>query len=283
MKKIFAGIVLPTLAATAVIGSGFSIWFFGENQDKVSTTASIEVQNLMRIGDLTTSSSTAVLHLDQTAGVRGFILNSANGYVSSAVNSNADKKSNYAADKFTAINSDKTGAKGLYLTDATTDFDGKIKYDAPTDGLDTFTGGWKYQIVTTFTFSGNLAKFVGMVTTDSTKGAWNTDEASSGKYTFTWKDGIKEMKLPVGTGGDTAASFKFEYLKYDSSKHYLKAEGGNIDGIDAKRTTTTGEYAAHGIMATAEPHTDAEYSKMLGDVKTGSSLTIETVATIIEA
>ena len=91
-------------------------------------------------------------------------------------------------------------------------FDGKINYDAPTDGLHTFTGGWKYQIVTTFTFSGNLAKFVGMVTTDSTKGAWNTDEASSGKYTFTWKDGITEMKLPVGTGGDTAASFKFEYL-----------------------------------------------------------------------
>ena len=41
MKKIFAGVVLPTLAADAVIGSGFSVWFFGENQTKVSSEASV--------------------------------------------------------------------------------------------------------------------------------------------------------------------------------------------------------------------------------------------------
>ena len=62
MKKIFAGIVLPTLAAAAVIGSGFSIWFFGENQDKVSTEAGIAVDNILRIGEMGKNSS-AVLHL----------------------------------------------------------------------------------------------------------------------------------------------------------------------------------------------------------------------------
>lgn len=276
MKKIFAGIVLPTLAATAVIGSGFSIWFFGENQDSVSTNASIEVQNLMRIGDLTTSSSTAVLHLDQTKGVRKAILESSD-YVKSEVNGNVDGKSNYNKTEFGKIASTKTAAKGLYLTlvnDKTDGFDGKINYDtpAPTDGLDTFTGGWKYQIVTTFTFSGNLEKFVGMVMpADDVNGTWNDDEASSGKYTFTWKDGVKEMKLPVGTDED-AASFKFEYLSYTDQYK-------TVTGKDEKR----GSADEAEVMKTAEPHTDAEYKHMLAAVNPDGRLKIETVATIIEA
>ena len=52
MKKIFASIVLPNLAAAAIIGSGFSVWFFGENQDKASTTASIIVENRLKIGEV---------------------------------------------------------------------------------------------------------------------------------------------------------------------------------------------------------------------------------------
>lgn len=277
MKKIFAGIVLPTLAAAAVIGSGFSIWFFGENQDSVSTNASIEVQNLMRIGDLTTSSSTAVLHLDQTKGVREAILESSD-YVSSEVNGNVDEKSNYAADNFNAMTSSKTAAKGLYLTlanDKTDGFDGKINYatPAPTDGLDTFTGGWKYQIVTTFTFSGNLEKFVGMVIPAvDVNGTWNDDEASSGKYTFTWKDGVTEMKLPVGSDEDTGATFKFVYRPYASQYS---------DGAKDKNRAA----GVTGTMATAEPHTDKEYAEMKKSITTDAvgALKIETVATIIEA
>ncbi len=277
MKKIFAGIVLPTLAAAAVIGSGFSIWFFGENQDSVSTEASIKVENLMRIGDLTTSSSTAVLHLDQTKGVREAILESSD-YVKSEVNGNVDGKSNYNETEFRKIASTKTAAKGLYLTlvnDKTDGFDGKINYATPalTDGLDTFTGGWKYQIVTTFTFSGNLEKFVGMVMpADDVNGTWNDHEASSGKYIFTWKDGVKEMKLPVGTDGDTDATFKFEYRPYVSQY--------SDDAKDKKRGAR-----ATGTMATAEPHTDKEYAEMKKSITTDAvgALKIETVATIIEA
>ena len=276
MKKIFAGIVLPTLAAVAVIGSGFSIWFFGENQDKVSTTASIEVQNLMRIGDLTTSSSTAVLHLDQTKGVRKAILESSD-YVKSEVNGNVDGKSNYNETEFGKIASTKTVAKGLYLTlvnDKTDGFDGKINYatPAPTDGLDPFTGGWKYQIVTTFTFSGNLEKFVGMVTTDNSKGTWDSSAAADGKYTFTWGDTIKEMKLPVGSDEDTGATFKFEYRPYASQYS---------DGAKDKNRAA----GVTGTMATAEPHTDKEYAEMKKSITTDAvgALKIETVATIIEA
>ena len=273
MKKIFAGIVLPTLAAVAVIGSGFSIWFFGENQDSVSTEASIKVENLMRIGDLTTSSSTAVLHLDQTKGVRKAILESSE-YVKSTVNGNVDGKSNYNKNAFTNMTASKTEAKGLYLTladDVTTGFDGEIKYAAPTDGIDTFTGGWKYEIVTTFTFSGNLEKFVGMVTTDNSKGTWDPSAATDGKYTFTWKDGVTKMKLPVGSDGDTDATFKFEYRPF--------ADQYTGSTKDAKRDGATGD------MATAEPHTDAEYSAMKKSITTDAvgALKIETVATIIEA
>ena len=273
MKKIFAGIVLPTLAAVAVIGSVFSIWFFGENQDSVSTEASIKVENLMRIGDLTTSSSTAVLHLDQTKGVRKAILESSD-YVKSEVNGNVDGKSNYNKDAFTNMTASKTEAKGLYLTlsdDVTTGFDGKINYAAPTDGIDNFTGGWKYKIVTTFTFSGNLEKFVGMVTTDNSKGTWDGSAPADGKYTFTWGDTIKEMKLPVGSDEDAHATFKFEYRPF---------AGQYDDSIkDANRTAT-------GDMATAEPHNDKEYSAMKKSVTEGTpagALKIETVATIIEA
>lgn len=275
MKKIFAGIVLPTLAAAAVIGSGFSIWFFGENQDSVSTEASIKVENLMRIGDLTTSSSTAVLHLDQTKGVRKAILESSD-YVKSEENGNVDGKSNYNETEFGKIASTKTAAKGLYLTlvnDKTDGFDGKINYatPAPTDGLDTFTGGWKYQIVTTFTFSGNLEKFVGMVTTDNSKGTWDPS-AAAGKYTFTWKDGVTEMKLPVGSDEDTGATFKFEYRPYASQYS---------DGAKDKNRAA----GVTGTMATAEPHTDKEYAEMKKSITTDAAgaLKIETVATIIEA
>ena len=88
MKKIFAGVVLPTLAAVAVIGSGFSVWFFGENQDKVSTDASIAVENMIRIGELTMKEGESILHLDQTTDVRAYILDENNGYVKSTKNGN---------------------------------------------------------------------------------------------------------------------------------------------------------------------------------------------------
>lgn len=272
MKKIFAGIVLPTLAAAAVIGSGFSIWFFGENQDSVSTNASIEVQNLLRIGNLGTDSS-AILHLDQTKGVRSAILTS-NKYVSDVQDKNFDKKSNFKADGF----GKDTYVKGLYLT-SDTGFDGVIKYEAP-ESFDAHLQTAKIEIVTTFTFTGELKNYVGMVQTNNEFGNWTTSTAGSGVYTFKWKHNNiaaeKAMQLPM-TSDVTASDFKFEYVAYTNQYESLKAP--TAEGYDLNRDDTTIDAA----LKTAEPHTDAEYSKMLGDVKTGSSLTIETVATIIEA
>ena len=269
MKKIFAGIALPTLAAVAVIGSGFSVWFFGENQDKVSTNASIEVQNLLRIGDLTTSSNKADLHLDQTEAVRTEILNASDSYVAGATYNKTE------FDKYSAKN--EVLAKGIYLTaqSGAAAFDGKIQY-APSAApkVDHLDGACKVQIVTTFTFTGGAEKFIGMNTTDNTNGTWGTTTATTASttYKFTWNDSTTEMNLPMDTAIGTTAKFTFVYV---TGNPY---EGQT--GMDAKRTGTD-SYTTN-TMKTAEPHNDAEYNFMKGTV-VGGNLKIETVATIIEA
>ena len=266
MKKIFAGIVLPTLAAVAVIGSGFSIWFFGENQDKVSTTASIEVQNLMRIGEMGKNSS-AVLHLDQTDHVRTEILNASDSYVDGATYNKTE------FDKYSA--KDEVLAKGIYLTaqtGATTAFDGKIEYTPSTaPKVDHLDGACKVQIVTTFKFTGDAGKFVGMNTTDTANGTWDPT-APAGTYKFTWKDGATKMNLPMNSAIETTAEFKFVYV---TGNPYTEM----TSGMDAKRTTG---YATD-TMKTAEPHNDAEYTFMKDKLASADNkLTIETVATIVE-
>ena len=278
MKKIFAGIVLPTLAAVAVIGSGFSIWFFGENQDSVSTNAGVAVENHLRIGQMGIDSS-AVLYLDQTNGVRGKILTSNDLVNKTEQNGNFDKKSNYSETNF----GKGTDANGLYLVGTgTTAFGGEIKYTAPTeeqykDHLDDS----HVEIKTTFKFEGGIVNYVGMDTYDASsatgvKAGWDVTNAATGVYVYTWQTETTNT-LPMLKAGDVStATFNFAYVPYNAQYDTL-----GTDKVDPNRAGATGDYAAHGVMATAEPHTDAEYNKMLNDVKTGSSLTIETVATIV--
>ncbi len=274
MKKIFAGIVLPTLAALAVIGSGFSVYFFGENQDKISSNGTVKVENLVRIGDLTTSVSSADLHLDQTKAVRSAILGS-DKYVNAATNGNVDGKSNYDSAAYGA----KAVAKGLYLTSndtgSTTASKFEIKYNknSADQFVDYIDGAAKLQIVTTFTFSDGVENYVGMKYDTSDKNWAHKD--GTGVYTYTWatedvanKDYSKTISYGDGETNNTAY-FQFVYLAYNNQYN-------DITGKDEQRGTAS-ETAT---MKTAEPHTDAEYSAMLKDVKSGK-LTIETVATII--
>ncbi len=281
MKKIFAGIVLPSLAALAVIGSGFSVYFFGENQTKVSANGSIKVENLLRIGELTTSTTSADLHLDQTADVRSAILTAGNGYVNvtnaDGSVTNVDGTSTYDA---TPVYGNNAIAKGIYLTSTAETFN--IKYTTPyvadNQTHDYIDGAAKLQIVTTFTFTGNAKKYVGMNTAETTKGTWDTTGAADGKYVFTWKTettGDKDytMTLPLNNTADTATAasdFTFNYLTY--TNQYA------TEVVDANRATTSVE-----ALKTAEPHTDKEYAAMLADVGSDSKLSIETVATIVAA
>lgn len=265
MKKIFAGIVLPTLAAAAVIGSGFSIWFFGENQDKVSTNASIEVQNLLRIGNLTADSSEGLLHLDQTADVRKGILRSS--LVNDDTNKNFDKNSNYSSAS-TAAGSDAE-AKGLYLTEkvAGETFSGVISYaKAVKDGYyEEIPSYCKVEIKTTFTFGSKLKDYVAM---DTSTGNWTEINAAEGKYVYTWAD---QADKTLHIKDATSATFNFVYVA--NSTIYDRLGEGKVD---PNRATSEAN------MKTAEPHTDAEYDQMLKYVK-NEQLTIETVATIVKA
>ena len=279
MKKIFAGIVLPTLAAVAVIGSGFSIWFFGENQDKVSTNASVGVENHLRIGEMGTDSS-ADLRLDQTEVVREKILTS-NLANKTNQDGNFDKASNYSETNF----GKGTDANGLYLVGTGTPaFGGEIKYTAPTeeqykDHLDDS----HVEIKTTFKFKGGIVNYVGMDTYDAgsatgVKTGWDVTNAATGVYVYTWQTETTNT-LPMLTAGEVSAStFKFAYVAYNGQYDAL-----GTDKVDPSRAGAIGDYAAHGVMATAEPHTGAEYSDMLEKIRagTGSFLTIETVATIV--
>ena len=260
MKKIFASIVLPNLAAAAIIGSGFSVWFFGENQDKVSTTASIEVQNLLRIGYLTADSSKGLLHLDQTANVRAGILDSS--LVNVAANKNFDQASNF----FAAAAGSDAEAKGLYLTAKTAGetFSGVISYaKAAKEGYyEELPSYCKVEIKTTFTFGSKLKDYVAM---DTSTGNWTESDAAEGKYVYTWAD---QADKTLHIDGVTGATFNFVYVA-DSNVY------DGTEGKDPNRAT------AEAKMKTAEPHTDAEYDQMRAAVK-DEQLTIETVATIVK-
>lgn len=275
MKKIFASIVLPNLAAAAIIGSGFSVWFFGENQDKVFTTASIKVENCVKIGEVTTYKEVAVLHVDQTKGVRNELLK---------------------AEKTGKSDFGRGGveANGIYLApkEEHANLTGNINYNQPNDqDLDSIDGTCKLKLVTEFKFEGGIKDFVGM------KDGFNKDKEGTMKvsnddgytlYTFTWatQPTLKwnyAAHLPVRSDEDKSnapnvINFAFKYLEYDSSKHYLKSDGGSIDGIDEKRTTYTDKTS---VMATVEPHNDAEYSEMLTKIGEDSKVIITTTATIV--
>lgn len=276
MKKIFASIVLPNLAAAAIIGSGFSVWFFGENQDKASTTASIIVENRLRIGEVyMDEGEVAVLHVDQTTGVRSELLKAEkNGDVNNDTGKNADGKSDFDR----AANGAE--AKGIYLAPrkGVENITGNINYHRPTDQ-------YQVELVTEFKFEGGVKDFVGMKDDfNADQGTMNIANGADGVvvYTFIWaahpdKEYNYAGHLPVRSGEDTsggAINFAFEYLPYNNQY---------TTGKDTKRTTTTGEYAAGRVMATAEPHNDAEYSEMLTKIGDNSKVIITTTATIVAA
>ena len=265
MKKIFASIVLPNLAAAAIIGSGFSVWFFGENQDKASTTASIIVENCLKINEVRMyEGEVAVLHLDQTKGVRSEILKA-----------EKNGKSDFDRGAF------GVEANGIYLAPkkGVKEYNGNINYDQTTN----LEGTCKLELVTEFKFEGGVKDFVGMKNDfKPEKGTMDTPNSADGVvvYTFKWATVPTPYNyaghLPVRSGEDTsggnAIDFVFEYLEYNNQY---------TTGKDAKRDGTETAYAAGGVMATAEPHNDAEYSEMLTKIGDNSKLTITTTATIV--
>ena len=68
MKKFLVGFALPAAAAIAVVGSGFSVWYFGDKEQS-ENEASINVTQLVKVGSFQQDAK-SVLVLDQTAAGR---------------------------------------------------------------------------------------------------------------------------------------------------------------------------------------------------------------------
>lgn len=72
MKKRLLGIVLPVLAGVAVIGTGFSTWYFTEGELSVENQSiNVNLTSYARIGDLETLKTPALLYLDGDAATNG--------------------------------------------------------------------------------------------------------------------------------------------------------------------------------------------------------------------
>lgn len=277
MKKVFAGVVLPVVAAAAIIGSGFSVWFFGENEVKTSADASVEVTNLLRIGTLTMEDK-GTLVLDQTAAVRKYIAN----------NGKADKKE-YNKDAAANLDDKKTNATGFealgvhFEAQKDSKFNGRITYTSPKgEGesagkyMDEIANVAKLKIVTTITFengeSGSLSKY--LTITKGKDSDIETIENKDNVYTITWKQGVKSINLPFGNIAD--ASLKFGYAAYNKTTHYTGLYTTSDRDTDLDKAGDTGK-----VLETAEPHNTKEYDQLVKDVK-GTSVKIDTVATIVE-
>lgn len=283
MKKIFAGVVLPVVAAAAVIGSGFSIWFFGENEAQVSGDASVEVTNLLRIGKLEMK-QTGKMVLDQTEKVRT-LLADYRKFNSEALN-NANS---FNADHSASVN-DKTGANfaanGIYFTKKSADegFDGKIKYthsSAVTDWdenqkfFDEITNVAKVEIVSRVTITADLASYLDVVVGDDTKVEAVTADAEKNAHTyaFKWKDNVTEIDLPYLDSTLSTGAIKFNYAAYNDQYKTIYTTSGVDRDADIESTNAA--------LNTAEPHNTKEYVQLVGAAK-NAKVTIETTATIVE-
>lgn len=283
MKKIFAGVVLPVVAAAAVIGSGFSIWFFGENEAKVNEKASVEVTNLLRIGKLEMKQGSKMV-LDQTETVRTLLAENRKSNSEALNNANSFNK-----DHSVAVN-DKTGANfvanGIYFTKKTASdtFDGKIKYthsDQVTDWdenqkfFDEIADVAKVEIVTRVTITDDLASYLDVVVGDDTKVTAVTTEAekTAHTYAFKWADSVTEIGLPYLDSTLTAGAIKFNYANYNGQYSSIYPTSGTGRDADIESTDVA--------LNTAEPHNTKEYVQLVGAAK-NAEVTIETTATIVE-
>lgn len=69
MKKSIKTTLLPLIAGTAVIGSGFSVWFFQNTSTEQTGVANKEVTQMVGVGDITAADSFSII-FDQSAESR---------------------------------------------------------------------------------------------------------------------------------------------------------------------------------------------------------------------
>lgn len=209
MKRFLVSILVPAAAAIAVVGSGFSVWYFGDKQVDTSSSASLEVKNLLHIGTFETVSDTFKLHLDQTAETREKVV--------------------AAGDELRDLE-----ATGITMTNAsTTTTNTTIKYKSPS--LPQVDHGTfdetivKVKIVTTVEVKDEFKKWV--VPTGLTAATGTVTTGYTG-YDLVWSD------AQITNGLELTTAFTFAYAPH--TDHYATTDRKGVTTCEPINAT---EYA----------------------------------------
>ncbi len=160
MKKRMSTILLPVLAGAAVIGSGFSVWFFNNastsvTQDQIGK----EVTQLVAVGSITKADDFTIT-FDQTAAGR-----TANSITSTAAANGITLK----------WNSDSANKIAKYVSLGSTD----ETIDRDDDGKIYF------QFTTKITVSNNLAEYIDIAYSDAEATSFALAGETNKDYSFT--------------------------------------------------------------------------------------------------
>lgn len=254
MKKLVTATLIPALAAIAVIGSGFSVFYFGNSEMK-ATKLDPTVENVVTSGTITTP-ATLKLHLDQTLDTRKAI---AGGTV------------------FTGE------AKGIYLTSDTESEKLTIKYARPEGGENTdfVNGVAKVYLHTYVTIPDAYVPYVTVIpgtnTTDfNGDGSLNTGAFDPETNTV---DGENCKTLIL------AWTLSSEQLKAGDIERNLPGYGATdplftFAYADTATVGTAYETADRKGVATNEPINSTEYAKMKAAVMDPSAGNIKITTTV---
>lgn len=180
-KKFILGTMVPALAAAAVIGSGFSMWYFGDaNSVKANQNANKEVAQLVRVGKIAVADSFTV-NFDQTKEEHAKQIGSHTYNDATCVE----------ATGITLKFAENANTKAIYTEASNTTFDDNLA------GLDHTDDGKVYYVFTTkVTITNDLAAYVNISTTDANFTITETagvKGATITTYTFTSKNNVSEF------------------------------------------------------------------------------------------
>lgn len=254
MKRFLVSILVPAAAAIAVVGSGFSVWYFGDKQVETKTDASTGVKNMLHIGTFEGMSTNFKLHFDQTAEGRNKALK---------LKGIADPSTEALAG---------LEAEGIKLTDES-GISSTIKYVSSTAGnvVDSGTFGIApdditvaVKITTTFTVKGALANWLVVNKVEGVTSTELPSETPTGTadkvFTYAWdrSGATKQTELNLLTG------ISFGYAAITNQYN------GKTDVVEA---------AKRAGFPTCEPLNDAEYDVMYAAINDlTDAVTIKTVA-----
>lgn len=259
MKKLVTATLIPALAAIAVIGSGFSVFYFG-NEDKTTNMLNSKVENVLTTGELTGPTSME-LHFDQTAATRAIfsdkITSEANGiYLANAAGDSTALSIKYTKPQGENVNDSSTGLAKKVIQTYILVPEVYLNYLAINKG----TG-----------ISGQIGES-GYLKDDLS----DVDPAKNGKtFYFGWdltgKDGDIEMKLPALGSTTDDALFTFSYATYNK-------DNCNPYSREIADFTVNGQ-----TVTTNEPTSVGEYNKMKTDLEGADPIKIVSRVTLTSA